>query len=111
MHASFLLVADEEKSLLENEIRSAAHRYTLEAITSNALTKLTLAMYWEPDVKKFILLLDNRKIFTSDKAKVTTNPLGFAPSGRLRRRIEESKESSGIALTTLLSSTNPILKK
>ena len=110
LHATFLSASDEDKPFLENEIRSASHRYTLEAIASNALKKF--AMYWEPDLKKFILLLDNRKVFTSDKAKVKTsanksgsrlaksllantltNPLGTTPSGRLRRRIEESKES------------------
>ena len=127
LHATFLSASDEDKPFLENEIRSASHRYTLEAIASNALKKFAMywepdtiasnalkkfAMYWEPDLKKFILLLDNRKVFTSDKAKVKTsanksgsrlaksllantltNPLGTTPSGRLRRRIEESKES------------------
>ena len=110
LHATFLSASDEDKPFLENEIRSASHRYTLEAIASNALKKF--AMYWEPDLKKFILLLDNRKVFTSDKAKVKTsanksgsrsakallastptNPSDTTPSGRPRRRIEDSKES------------------
>ena len=110
LHASFLSVSEEEKPLLENQIRDAAHRHTLEAIAGNALKKF--AIYWEPELKKFVLLLDNRKVFTSDKSRVktaanrsgntlarsllastATNSLGFTPSGRPRKQIEDTKES------------------
>ena len=69
-------------------------------------------MCWESDLNRFSLLLDNRKIFTCDKSKVktaanrsgntlarallastATTSLGLTPSGKPRRRIEDTQDS------------------
>ena len=110
LKAAFNSVPESEKPTIENNIRSFAHRYILEAIAANALKKI--AIYSDPAVKRPFLLLDNRKVFTSDKTKVKTaaNRSGnsmaramlqstkkadvqLSPAGKPRRQIQEVQES------------------
>ena len=110
LKAAFNSVPESEKPTIENNIRSFAHRYILEAIAANALKKI--AIYSDPVVKKPFLLLDNRKVFTSDKTKVKTaanragNSMARAmlqstkktdvqssPAGKPGKQIQEVRES------------------
>ena len=72
----------------------------LEAIASNALKKF--GSYVDPMTNKHILLLDNRKVFSTDRAhvKAAANRMGvpfpkckpvmdLSPARRPRRQIEE----------------------
>ena len=110
LKAAFNSVPDSEKPAVENNIRSFAHRYILEAIAANALKKF--AVYSDATAKKLFLLLDNRKVFTSDKTKVKTaanragntvarallqstrkTDLLLTPAGKPRRQIQDAQES------------------
>ena len=104
LKASFLSAEVEDQSGLENQIRDFAHRHVIEAIAANALKKF--GTYTEAETKRPLLLLDNRKVFTTDKTRVkaAANRNGVpmpscsrapetAPSGRIRRHIEDCAES------------------
>ena len=97
-------VNEDEQFGVVNEIRDFVHKHILEAVASNALKRF--GTYSDPQTKKRLLLLDNRKVFTTDKARVkaAANRAGipmpstqlsaeFAPSGRIRRHIQDPDDS------------------
>ena len=98
LKASFLSVEEEEQSCLRNKIRDFAHKHILEVIAANALKRF--GTYVDPTSNKRLLLLDNKKVFTTDKARVkaaanrtgvtmpsTSQFVQFSPAGRIRRHI------------------------
>jgi len=100
LKASFLSADEEDQPGFENQIRDFAHRHLIEAIASNALKKF--GTYSDPETNKPLLLLDNRRFFTTDKARVKaaanrngvpmpacSKILETTPSGRIRRHIDD----------------------
>ena len=104
LKASFLSVEEEDQQGLLNQITDFAHRHVLEAIAANALKRF--GTYPDPSTNKPLLLLDNRKVFTTDKARVRaaanrggvpmpvcSTILETSPAGKVRRYIEDPPES------------------
>ena len=104
LKASFLSVEEEDQPGLLNQIRDFAHRHVLEAIAANALKRF--GTYPDPSTNKPLLLLDNRKVFTTDKARVRaaanrggvpmpvcSTILETSPAGKVRRHIQDPPES------------------
>ena len=78
----------------------------MEAIAANALKRF--GTYLDPALKKRLLLLDNRKVFTTVKVKVKAElaanrsgvllPLAslsvqFSPTGHIRKYIQDTPDS------------------
>ena len=97
-------VEDEEQTPAQLKLKEFVRLQTIEAIASNALKRF--GMYTDPVSKRPLLLLDNRIVFTTDKARVkaAAHRLGVAypkckavleisPTGRVRRHIEEPIDS------------------
>ena len=104
LKASFLSTEEDDQPGILNQIRDFAHRHVIEAIASNALKRF--GTYADPATKKPLLLLDNRKVFTTDKTRVkaaanrngvlmpsSSGSLEMSPAGRIRRHIDDLPES------------------